>query len=99
MEAQAHADAWLAADWVLAGSVVFRGRRTYVNGMVGGPFSLNDSLRRMILKEILEEIAPPRKYRSNPRVVKRKMSKFPVKRQCHRRASTVPAPRPAPRMS
>ena len=62
-------------------------------------FSLNDSLRRMILKEILEEIAPPRKYRSNPRVVKRKMSKFPVKRQCHRRASTVPVPRPAPRMS
>lgn len=53
----------------------------------------------MILKEILEEIAPPRKYRSNPRVVKRKMSKFPVKRECHRRASTVPAPRPAPRMS
>ena len=34
MEAQAHADAWLAADWALAGSVVFRGRRTYVDGMV-----------------------------------------------------------------
>ena len=43
MEAQAHADAWLAADWVLAGSVVFRGRRTYVNG-IGGWTSERDAL-------------------------------------------------------
>lgn len=54
-------------------------------------------MRRAILNEILEEIAPPRTYRSNPRVIKRKMSKFPVKRQCHRTPSLAPAVRPSVR--
>ncbi len=38
-----------------------------------------------MVAEILEEILPPRRLRSNPRVVKRKMSKFHVKRAAHRR--------------
>ncbi len=38
-----------------------------------------------MLAEILEEILPPRRLRTNPRVVKRKMSKFHVKRAAHRR--------------
>jgi len=37
-----------------------------------------------VLAEILEEILPPRTLRSNPRVVKRKMSKFHVKHDAHR---------------
>ncbi len=34
--------------------------------------------------EILFEVLPPRRLRANPRVVKRKMSKFRVKRPEHR---------------
>jgi len=34
--------------------------------------------------EILFEVLPPRRLRANPRVVKRKMSKFDVKRAEHR---------------
>ena len=60
-------------------------------------FPLRESLRRAILDEILEEIAPPRAYRSNPRVVKRKMSKFPVKRLFHRTASLPAAAKPCVR--
>lgn len=35
--------------------------------------------------EILFEVLPPRRLRANPRVIKRKMSKFRVKRAEHRR--------------
>ena len=42
-------------------------------------------LHQQVLAEILEEILPPRRLRTDPRVVKRKMSKFHVKRATHRR--------------
>ena len=42
-------------------------------------------LQQQVLAEILEEILPPRRLRTNPRVVKRKMSKFHVKHEAHRR--------------
>ncbi len=38
-----------------------------------------------LLKEVAEEILPDRRDRINPRVIKRKMSKWPKKRQEHRR--------------
>ena len=37
-----------------------------------------------IVAEVLWERLPPRRLRSNPRVVKRKMSNFPRKRSPHR---------------
>jgi hypothetical protein len=37
-----------------------------------------------LLKEIAAEQLPPRRDRVNPRVIKRKMSKWPKKRACHR---------------
>jgi len=40
-------------------------------------------LHDVILNEILQEILPPRALRANPRVVKRKMSKFHVKGPQH----------------
>jgi hypothetical protein len=39
----------------------------------------------MAAEEILFELVPDRRLRSNPRVVKRKMSGFGVKRPRHRR--------------
>jgi hypothetical protein len=39
----------------------------------------------MAAEEILFEPLPPRRLRANPRVVKRKMSGFGVKRSHHRR--------------
>ena len=39
----------------------------------------------MAAEEILFEPLPPRRLRTNPRVVKRKMSSFGVKRSEHRR--------------
>jgi hypothetical protein len=38
----------------------------------------------MLLAEICDEINPERRSRTYPRVVKRKMSNFPVKRARHR---------------
>ncbi|CAK0746566.1 hypothetical protein CCP4SC76_1710006 [Gammaproteobacteria bacterium] len=37
-----------------------------------------------LVQEIAEEILPPRRNRTNPRVIKRKMSKWPKKRTIHR---------------
>lgn len=42
-------------------------------------------LYRQLLRDITRELLPPRRLRSNPRVVKRKMSNFPLKREQHRR--------------
>lgn len=36
------------------------------------------------MAELLHELLPPRRLRSNPRVVKRKMSNYAVKRPEHR---------------
>jgi hypothetical protein len=41
-------------------------------------------LYRRLLKDLTRELLPPRRIRSNPRVVKRKMSNFPLKRVWHR---------------
>lgn len=41
-------------------------------------------MHRRVLAEILARPLPPRRQRSNPRVVKRKMSNYPVKRNHHR---------------
>ena len=38
-----------------------------------------------LLAEVAEECLPPRRNRINPRVIKRKYSKWKVKRPCHRR--------------
>ena len=38
---------------------------------------------RNLLQEISEEVIPPRRDRINPRVIKRKMSNWPKKRQKH----------------
>jgi hypothetical protein len=38
----------------------------------------------LLVQEIAEEILPPRRNRSNPRVIKQKMSKWPKKRSVHR---------------
>ncbi len=42
-------------------------------------------LYRRLLRDIAAELLPARRHRSNPRVVKRKMSKFKLKRPEHRR--------------
>jgi hypothetical protein len=42
-------------------------------------------LYRQLLADIAAQPLPPRRNRSNPRVVKQKMSKFRVKAPCHRR--------------
>jgi len=41
-------------------------------------------LYRRLLRDLTRELLPPRRPRSNPRVVKRKMSNFPLKRAQHR---------------
>jgi hypothetical protein len=38
----------------------------------------------MLLAEVIVELNPERRDRSYPRVIKRKMSNFPVKRALHR---------------
>jgi hypothetical protein len=43
----------------------------------------------MLTAEILRELLPTRRGRANPRVVKRKMSVYPVKHPYHRNAPTV----------
>ena len=40
---------------------------------------------RRLVQELAEEIIEPRRNRINPRVIKRKMSKWPKKRAVHRR--------------
>lgn len=47
------------------------------------PTTLERAYRRA-LAEILARPLPPRRLGSNPRVVKRKMSNYPVKRSHHR---------------
>jgi hypothetical protein len=42
-------------------------------------------LYRRLLRDLAARPLPPRRPRSNPRVVKRKMSKFHLKRPCHHR--------------
>ena len=44
-----------------------------------------DALYRSMLREIARELLPPRDNRCNPRVVRRKMSKFALKREVHTR--------------
>ena len=39
---------------------------------------------RLLVQEVAEEVIPPRRNRINPRVIKRKMSKWPKKRAKHR---------------
>lgn len=60
------------------------------------PKDVNDHAGRRrwfedLLAEIAEEVIPARRHRVNPRVIKRKMSKWPKKRPCHR---NPPKPRP-----
>jgi hypothetical protein len=43
------------------------------------PLTDHDDRYRCLLREIANEINPPRRDRSYPRVIKRKMSNFPVK--------------------
>lgn len=47
--------------------------------------ALCPGLYRRLLKDIVRELLPPRRLRHYPRVVKRKMSNFPLKRAAHRR--------------
>ena len=44
-------------------------------------------LHRRLLKDITRELLPSRRLRSHPRVIKRKMSNFPLKRSKHRNRS------------
>jgi hypothetical protein len=46
----------------------------------------------MLLSEVLEEVNPERRDRTYPRVVKRKMSNFPVKRARHRQQRQASRP-------
>jgi hypothetical protein len=41
-------------------------------------------LYRRLLRDIVRELLPPRRLRTYPRVIKRKMSNFPLKRERHR---------------
>lgn len=50
------------------------------------------SLYRRLLRDIARKRVPERKLRSNPRVVKRKMSKFKLKRPEHAHAPTLDRP-------
>jgi hypothetical protein len=45
---------------------------------------LHDRLWRRLLRDIVRHLLPPRRNRTNPRVVKRKMSNFKLKRPEHR---------------
>ena len=49
---------------------------------------LRPGLLRQMVQDIAEHLLPPRRLRSNPRVVKRKMSNFPLKRSQHDRPAT-----------
>jgi hypothetical protein len=49
----------------------------------------------MLLAEISDEINPERRSRTYPRVVKRKMSNFPVKRTRHRQQRRDSRPSPS----
>jgi hypothetical protein len=49
----------------------------------------------MLLAEIGDEINPERRNRTYPRVVKRKMSNFPVKRARHRQLCQDSRPSPS----
>ena len=44
---------------------------------------------RQAVAEVLRHLLPPRRLRSFPRVVKRKMSNFALKRDPHRRAGVA----------
>jgi hypothetical protein len=70
-------------SWILIGSRI---RTRYVSsGLACGnrilfPLTPNDDRYLVLLAEVSGEINPERRNRSYPRVVKRKMSNFPVKR-------------------
>jgi hypothetical protein len=53
----------------------------------GSPRKLSYNLLLNFLAEIAEEVLPERRYRINPRVIKRKMSNWRKKRPEHRRYS------------
>ena len=63
-------------------------RRSVRTG-IDGAVNLAQALRRAT-SELLHGLLPARRLRSNPRLVRRKMSKFGVKRAAHR-----PWPQPA----
>ena len=44
----------------------------------------NNDHYRVLLAEVIDEINPKRRDRSYPRVIKRKINKFPVKKSRHR---------------
>jgi hypothetical protein len=69
-----------------------RAARRSVRRAVGDGVSLSLGLVRAIA-EILEELLPRRRLRANPRVVRRKMSNFLVKRAEHRRWPQPTIPR------
>lgn len=58
-------------------------RRKFDKFQIVGEKEFEPLYRRMI-REIARQVLPPRDNRSNPRVVKKKMSKFPLKRPEHR---------------
>jgi hypothetical protein len=58
--------------------------RRAIPSFQSAPAPLLPHLYRQMLAEITEEILPERRTRYYPRVVKRKMSNFRVKQECHR---------------
>lgn len=44
----------------------------------------NNDHYQVLLAEVIDEVNPKRRDRSYPRVIKRKINKFPVKRSRHR---------------
>ena len=54
--------------------------------------ALHDRLWRRLLRDIVHHVLPPRRNRANPRVVKRKMSNFKLKRPDHRSLSQPSLP-------
>jgi hypothetical protein len=63
--------------------------------MAPGPFPPEQlaAVHARVVAEILEERLPTRRLRANPRVIKRKMSNFALKRSHHR---SWPQPTKAP---
>lgn len=56
------------------------------------PLTPSDDYYRVLLAEVTSEINPQRRDRSYPRVVKRKMSNFPLKRAQHRQQRQASRP-------
>ena len=66
-------------------------RRTAASHPGSSPQTLDDA-HRQVTSELLFELLPSRRHRTNPRVVKRKMSNCGVKRPEHRSLGTSPSP-------